>query len=136
MPQGYFFMFSTLDYFLQQLTFQNINLLLPKDIGTVFYPAVQGLPFLERKCSAQLVVNVEQVHAPDDLCQEVANEMIDTWMQTTNRWKQVGLSSVFYDRMMNFVKKKSILIDDSVFLISTSGSDSEPSINDCPQQNN
>lgn len=125
MPKGYFFMFSTLDYFSQRLTFQNIQLLSPVDIGEVFYPAVQGPPFREPVCSNQLLFNVEQILQGQHVCQELVGDLIDIWAQKATGWKQVGLSSVFYDRMMNFVKKKSILIDDSVFLISTSGSDSE-----------
>lgn len=125
LPKGYFFMFSTLDYFSQRLTFQNIGLLTPLGLGAMFYPSLQEPRFHERKCSEQLLAQAEQVLALAETCPEVVGKLVEEWVRETETWKQVGLSSVFYDRMMNFVKKKSILIDDSVFLISTSGSDSE-----------
>lgn len=138
LPKGYFFMFSTLDYFSQRLTFQNINLLSPVNIGDIFYPPVRPLPFQSRVCSNQLLFNVEQILGCQTEFQELAGDLVDSWAQEAVAWKQVGLFSVFYDRMMNFVKKKSILIDDSVFLISTSGSDSEAQLvpeSSCPSPN-
>jgi hypothetical protein len=108
------------------LTFENISLFTAKPIGSVFYPEIQEFYLKERLCTNQLLHNVNQVLAKSEqLFQENLNDLIDHWLNDTNIWKQIGISSILYDCVINFINKKSILIDDSVFLISTSDSDTE-----------
>jgi len=119
-------MFSTLDYFSKRLTFQNINSLSTLQLGSIFYPEVQEFPLLKRVCTNQLLINVNEILlGSSELNPNNLNQMIDNWLIDTATWRQVGISSIFYDCVINFINKKSILIDDSVFLISTSDSDSE-----------
>ena len=119
-------MFSTLDYFSKRLTFENISALSAKPIGSIFYPEIQEFSLKERICTGQLLNNVNQILCKSNqLFQENLNDLIDNWLNDTNVWKHIGISSVFYNCVINFVNKKSILIDDSVFLISTSDSELE-----------
>jgi hypothetical protein len=119
-------MFSTLDYFSKRLTFQNINSLSTLQLGSIFYPEVQEFPLLKRVCTSQLLINVNEILlGSSELNPNNLNQMIDNWLIDTATWRQVGISSIFYDCVINFMNKKSILIDDSVFLISNSDSDTE-----------
>lgn len=122
-------MFSTLDYFTKRLTFQSMNSLNPSDLGWVYYPALHTPSLPNKLCSSILLYRFQFIFLKYELLEdETIDNLIEKWRQEIGVWKQMGMSSIFFDNMVNFMNKKSIVIDDSVFLISTTTSEMEKSL--------
>lgn len=129
LPDGYCFMFSTHDYFSKRLMFQNITSLSPIDLGSIFHPQLDGLETQSRICTQGLLSKIQLIFTKsDELSMVKVNDLIDYWLHVTQIWNKNGFSSIFVENMMNFLNKKSVVIDDSVFLISTTISEGQKNI--------
>jgi hypothetical protein len=103
--------------------------LMTTDLGEVFFPSIYTSPLDNRVCTVMLMQRFQFIFDHYELLQDsTVDGLIELWRQEIFSWKQMGMSSVFFDNMINFMNKKSIVIDDSVFLISTSLSDLERSL--------
>lgn len=47
-------------------------------------------------------------------------KMVEDWTADVRRWRHVGLLSGVGENLGSFVNKKSVVVDDSVFLLSNS----------------
>lgn len=122
-------MFSTHDYFSKRLTFQNINSLSTSQLGTVYYPELISPENHPRTCTFELLKTIELIFIKsEELSIYNVNNLIDLWLHRTQIWKINGFSSIIIENMMNFLNKKSVVIDDSVFLISTLDSENQMQI--------
>lgn len=91
------------------------------DLGSVFHPELVNSEIQTRICTLGLLRKIELIFIKsEELSIIKVNDSIDFWLHETQIWKKNGFSSIFVENMMNFLNKKSVVIDDSVFLISTS----------------
>ena len=137
MPDGYLILFSSFDYFCKLLMISTREFFKKRNYNQVFASQGKFSSSQMTKCCSCLVYDMEIMLArAEQLEQSKMNHLVDNWIESAEEWKTAGLFSGVWENMKTFVNKKSIVIDDSVFLISNSVSEIDRSgtqLGNCPK---
>ena len=112
-------MFSEFDNYKKRLFFYSINCFKSKNLGNIYYPKLYQTTKEHLPCSYQLqnIIGIIFEHS-EHLIPELFDGLVDSWLMTIYKWKHKGISLAFFEDINNFLNKRSIVIDQSVFLIS------------------
>lgn len=128
MPQGVSIMYSSFEYFSKLLLFHSLMFFKRREQEAVLSLHSRTRGSGMSKCSLELLSDIgvilEKAHQLDAF---EFGRTTSAWAAKVAEWREAGFCLAPVDNVGSFLRRSSVVVDRSVFLLSNSSTDLEPS---------
>ena len=126
LPEGLSIMYSSFDYFSKWLIFTSYMFYRSKRSNEVFSLFSRSKECGMTKCSSRLLSDIGVIlEQSSQLENNHLSREINDWAGEVTKWKDSGMFLTMWEDINNFLNRKSIVVDRSVFLLCNSSTDLE-----------
>jgi hypothetical protein len=111
------------------LIFQSSNILTPIPLFSISNFKENKLDNILRVCTINLILQVSVLlEKSTDIDIKNFDLLFKSWEESLERWKQQGISTNCFESITDFLNKRNIVVDESIYLISPTVSECESNL--------